>query len=113
MTTHLMSDDLLDACGTAEHGNGLSLAPSTTPEQITCPECKLLAAIELHQLREADHAEALAENEAHDAAAAMAQELTVDMLTRYADVRPAMPQRLRTQLAHRRHQLIVPPRRLA
>jgi hypothetical protein len=31
-------DDLLDACGTAGPG-GLHLAPSTTPERITCPAC--------------------------------------------------------------------------
>jgi hypothetical protein len=35
---HLMSDTLLDACGTAGPG-GLHLAPSTTPERITCPAC--------------------------------------------------------------------------
>jgi hypothetical protein len=43
---HLMSDDLLDACGTAPHGEGLHLAPETTPERITCAACrKLLGAV--------------------------------------------------------------------
>lgn len=42
---HLMSDALLDACGTAAPG-GLHLAPSTTPERITCPACRVLAAEE-------------------------------------------------------------------
>jgi hypothetical protein len=40
---HLMSDALLDACGTARHGGGLHLAPSSTPERITCPRCLLYA----------------------------------------------------------------------
>lgn len=40
--SHLMSDDLLDACGTAGPG-GLHLVPSTTPERITCPACLPLA----------------------------------------------------------------------
>jgi hypothetical protein len=39
---HLMSDALLDACGSAGPG-GLHLAPSTTPERITCPRCLVLA----------------------------------------------------------------------
>lgn len=43
---HLMSDALLDACGTAGPG-GLQLAPSSTPERITCPACQPLAAEEL------------------------------------------------------------------
>jgi hypothetical protein len=38
---HLMSDDLLDACGSAGPG-GLHLAPSSTPERITCPRCLVL-----------------------------------------------------------------------
>jgi hypothetical protein len=38
---HLMSDALLDACGTAGPG-GLHLAPETTPERITCPACRRL-----------------------------------------------------------------------
>jgi hypothetical protein len=38
---HLMSDALLDACGTAPSG-GLHLAPDTTPERITCPACRRL-----------------------------------------------------------------------
>jgi hypothetical protein len=38
---HLMSDDLLDACGTAPDGR-LVVVPDTTPERITCPACRRL-----------------------------------------------------------------------
>jgi hypothetical protein len=43
--SHLMSDDLLDACGTAPQGRGLLLIPdtATASELITCPRCLLLA----------------------------------------------------------------------
>lgn len=47
------------------------------------------------------HTEALAEDAAHDAAAAVAQPLTVEYLTRYADAIPPMPRRLRNQLQAR------------
>jgi hypothetical protein len=57
---HLMSDDLLDACGTAAPG-GLNLAPFTTPERITCPACLPLAEEERRRTVEADHAAALAD----------------------------------------------------
>lgn len=40
--SHLMSDDLLDACGTAPQGRGLLLIPDTASERITCPACRLL-----------------------------------------------------------------------
>lgn len=56
------------------------------------------------------HAEALAENEAHDAAAAVAQPLTVEYLTRYADPIPPMPRRLRNQLQARSILSLVVPR---
>lgn len=39
---HLMSDALLDACGTAGPG-GLVLMPSTRIDDVTCPRCLLLA----------------------------------------------------------------------
>lgn len=39
---HLMSEALLDACGTSPAGLGLSVAPETTPERITCPACRAL-----------------------------------------------------------------------
>jgi len=68
---HLLSEDLLDACGTAVPG-GLELAPFTTPERITCPLCQLLVNEQHRQVVERDHAEALAENAAHDAATAAA-----------------------------------------
>jgi hypothetical protein len=38
---HLMSEDLLDACGTAPDGR-LAVVPGTTPERITCPACRRL-----------------------------------------------------------------------
>lgn len=41
---HLMGDDLLDACGTAEPGM-LHVAPSTRPARITCTRCRDLLGI--------------------------------------------------------------------
>lgn len=61
---HLLSDDLLDACGTAAPG-GLELAPFTTPERITCPACLPLAEAERVRTVDADHAEALDEVAEH------------------------------------------------
>lgn len=51
-TVHLMSSDLLDACETATRGGGLSLAPYTTPERITCPRCRELASQEAEAAQE-------------------------------------------------------------
>ena len=106
---HLMSDDLLDACGTAERGVGLHVAPFTTPERITCPACRPLIDQDHRATLERDHAAALLENEAHDAAMTRAQDLTPELLARFAE---PMPRRLRAQLTGRRLlQMKCPPSR--
>lgn len=49
---HLMSDDLLPACGSTGDASGVSVAPWTTPERITCSACRPL----IEPAREADYA---------------------------------------------------------
>lgn len=60
------------------------------------------------QERELDHAEALAENVAHDLAMTKAQPLTADLLVAYADRPATMPRTLRNRLAFQRS-LCRPP----
>lgn len=105
---HLMADNLLDACGTAARGQGLTVFPYTVPEQITCPACRPLVDEQRRQVLERDHAEALEEDAAHDAAMTKAQDLTPQLLTRYADAPRPMPRSLRTRLAHQRQSLVPP-----
>jgi hypothetical protein len=63
---------------------------------------------------EPDHAEALAEDMAHDAAMEKAQELTPEVLCRYADHQQGrMPQTLRNRISAARRLSLVPPRRHA
>jgi hypothetical protein len=114
MNVHLMSAELLAECGCTEmDADGyLHVAPCTAPERITCPQCRPLVDQLLAQVIESDHAEALAENAAHDAAMTKAQELTPDTLARFSDV-PAMPRSLANRLAARRHFSLIPPRRHA
>lgn len=63
-----------------------------------------------HDTIDAAHAEALLEDAAHDAAAAVAQPLTAEYLIRYADPIPPMPRRLRNQLQARSILALVVPR---
>ncbi len=104
---HLLSEDLLDACGTAVSGS-LELAPFTTPERITCPLCRPLIAQELKRTKDTDHAEALEEDAMHDAAVSAAQDLTPELLERISAPGP-MPRALRTRLQMERRLSLVPP----
>lgn len=56
---HLGDEYLLDACGTAPRGVGITTAPFTTPERITCPACRPLIEQQRIETVEADHTEAL------------------------------------------------------
>lgn len=60
---HLMSVDLLDACGVGRLLKvGLHVVPETAAHRITCPACKVLAGAALVALIERDHAEAAGES---------------------------------------------------
>lgn len=54
---HLMSADLLPSCGSTGDASGVSVAPWTTPERITCTACRPL----IDSTRDADLAEQEAE----------------------------------------------------
>lgn len=59
------------------------------------------------------HAEALLEDAAHDAAVTAAQPLTIETLTRFADMPRRLPHKLRTRMTYQRLHIMPPPRRHA
>lgn len=78
---HLLSNDLLDACGTSVAGRDGYHHFTPVHADVTCPRCLEL----IPELMDQAHAEALAEDAAHDAAMEKAEPLTPELLERCAD----------------------------
>jgi hypothetical protein len=106
---HLMGNPLA-ACGGSSRGADGYLHTTPVLRDVTCPDC---LRDHVRIVIESDHAEALAENIAHDAAMTMAITLPAELLPLLGARARQMPRTLRNRIDFARHMIVVPPHRHA